>query len=259
MIKILAIGNSFADDSFAYLSKIAKDCNKEVIIGVLFIGGCSLKMHRHNAENNLSTYEYRKDVGEGFVNHKEYSIKMALDDENWDIVTLQQASHDSGIMSSYDDLDFMIDYVDKNALKKVDFMWLMTWSYEKNSSHPEFKRYENNQQIMDKKILECVKNIIIPNKKINGIIPVGIAIRETRKHDSLAGKLSRDGFHLSYDYGRYIAGLVLAKAIFKIEIDDIYYLPSPITKDEALIMIHIVNKTFKEINEILYSNNQDMR
>ena len=81
-MKILAIGNSFADDSFEYFSKIANDFNEEVIIGVLFIGGCSLKMHRYNAENNLSAYEYRKDMGCGFINHKDYSIKKALEDED---------------------------------------------------------------------------------------------------------------------------------------------------------------------------------
>ena len=37
MKKILAIGNSFADDSFEYLSRIDHD----IIIGVLYIGGCS--------------------------------------------------------------------------------------------------------------------------------------------------------------------------------------------------------------------------
>lgn len=254
-MKILAIGNSFADDSFEYFSKIANDFSEEVIIGVLFIGGCSLKMHRYNAENNLSAYEYRKDMGCGFINHKDYSIKKALEYEDWDIVTLQQASHDSGIMSSYDDLDFMIDYVDKNALKKVDFMWIMTWSYEKDSNHPEFKRYGNDQQIMDEKILECVKAKIINNEKICKIIPVGLAIKSARKQALLNGKLSRDGFHLSYDYGRYIAGLVMAQAILKIEIDNIKYRPSIINNDEMLAIVSTINETFNKVNEVLYSNN----
>ena len=52
-------------------------------------------------------------------------------------------------------------------------------------------------------------------KKYNlDIIPNGDAVEEARKlseFDEKAHPITRDGFHLSLDYGRYLAGLVMYK------------------------------------------------
>ena len=60
ILKILTIGNSFSDDTMQYVYQIAKDVGyKEVKLGNLFIGGCSLDKHATNAKENKASYEYR--------------------------------------------------------------------------------------------------------------------------------------------------------------------------------------------------------
>lgn len=60
-IKILAIGNSFSQDAVEqYLYELANAEGIPVIIGNMYIAGCSLERHVKNARSNDSAYAYRK-------------------------------------------------------------------------------------------------------------------------------------------------------------------------------------------------------
>ena len=60
-IKVLTIGNSFSQDAVEqYLHEIAAADGQELIIGNMFIGGCSLERHYINMLNNTADYAYRK-------------------------------------------------------------------------------------------------------------------------------------------------------------------------------------------------------
>ena len=92
MIKVLAIGNSFSQDATRYLHDIAAADGLELKVVNLYIGGCSLNTHINNAVKDLPLYTYElngKDTG------KMISIKDALLADKWDVVTLQQVSHES--------------------------------------------------------------------------------------------------------------------------------------------------------------------
>ena len=47
-MRILAIGNSFSQDAFKYLHKVAEAAGKEVTTVNLYIGGCTLERHWNN-------------------------------------------------------------------------------------------------------------------------------------------------------------------------------------------------------------------
>ena len=73
-IKVLAIGNSFSQDAVEqYLHELGEAEGITMIIGNMFIGGCSLERHVQNIRNNAPAYAYRKvekdgektDVGPG--------------------------------------------------------------------------------------------------------------------------------------------------------------------------------------------------
>lgn len=228
MKKILAIGNSYADDAFEYLSRL----DNNVIIGVLYVGGCSLKTHRYNLENNLPTYTYRKDVGHGLVSVQNIKMIEALLDEKWDIITFQQASYDSGILSTYnEDLDYLLVNVRKIVGEKTKFCWLMTWAYDENSGHEGFKLYHNNQQEMYDSILNCVEKVI-KKKNFYQIIYLGKFIQISRKNNIM--NLTRDSYHLSLDVGRFLASLYLYKELLGEDVALIKYYPSSISYEDFL-------------------------
>lgn len=59
MLKILAIGNSFSQDSTTYLYDLAKSGGVELKVVNLYIGGCSLETHWNNIVENKKDYEYQ--------------------------------------------------------------------------------------------------------------------------------------------------------------------------------------------------------
>ena len=66
VVKILAIGNSFSVDALEqHFYDLAKAEGKTVVVGNLFIGGCSLQRHLDNAINDKPAYSYRKICSDG--------------------------------------------------------------------------------------------------------------------------------------------------------------------------------------------------
>ena len=65
----------------------------------LFIGGCSLERHDRNMQSDETTYEWQYN---GQKTDRLVSLRDALRDRAWDVVTLQQASHLSFDKASYE-------------------------------------------------------------------------------------------------------------------------------------------------------------
>lgn len=206
-MKILAIGNSFSQDATAYLEAIAESAGEDLFVRNLFIGGCSLAMHAENIKTGAATYAYQKDgAGDEMI-----SVADALMREDWDFVTVQQVSGFSGVLPSYDPhLSELLCFI-LNHLPEVRILLHRTWAYERGAEHPRFPLYSSDTDKMHAAILqatECVaKDYHLP------IIPVGDAIQSAKDlpaFDVRQGGISlhRDGYHLSLDYGRYLAALV---------------------------------------------------
>ena len=89
-----AIGNSFSQDAVEqYLHELADAEGISTIIGNMFIGGCSLERHVKNARDNAPAYAYRKIGTDGKKRERgKMSLEAVLADEDWDYVSLQQAS-----------------------------------------------------------------------------------------------------------------------------------------------------------------------
>lgn len=227
-LKLLAVGNSFSEDSVEYLYHITKELGHdndydELVIGNLVVGGCSLDMHVDFATNNKPNYQYTKfskaNDGEKVI-VSNATLLQGLTDEDWNIITLQQRSGYSGIKDTFTPyLDMLIDYINKHKTNiNAKLAWNLTWAYDEDSSHPDFARYNNNQAIMYNAILKTVEDVIIPDKNICFVIPTGIAVQHAREDFK---NLTRDGFHLSIPFGRYVAALTWFFTITNREIDDL--------------------------------------
>lgn len=215
-IKILAIGNSFSVDAVEKnLYDLAKADSIEVIIGNMFIPGCPLKIHLDNARTNSPAYSYRKIVNGKMKKYPNETLKQALEDEDWDYVSLQQASPFSGIYSSYEEsLPTLVQYVKQNLKdeKKTTLMFHQTWAYSQDSKHKAFIYYNRDQKTMYDAIADATSKV----EKLTGIeliIPSGTAIQNART-SSMGDTFCRDGYHLEKSYGRYTAACTWFEAIF---------------------------------------------
>ena len=90
-LKILAIGNSFSQDAARYLHAMAESAGQKLKIVNLYIGGCPLERHWDNVVNDAAEYSHEVN---GAERDQWCSIRQALQEDVWDIVTLQQASGD---------------------------------------------------------------------------------------------------------------------------------------------------------------------
>lgn len=231
-VRILAIGNSFSQDAVEqYLHELAEAEGISTIIGNMFIGGCSLERHVKNARDNAPAYAYRKIGTDGKKREKgKMSLETVLADEDWDYVSLQQASPFSGMYETYEaSLPELIEYVKARLPKKTKLMLHQTWAYASTSRHSGFKNYNCNQLTMYQAIADAVKKAAKANK-IKIVIPSGTAIQNART-SFIGDHLNRDGYHLDVKIGRHTAACTWFERIFKHNVVGNPYTPEGL--DEA--------------------------
>ena len=205
MLKILGLGNSFSWDATTYLDRIAGD----LYVRNLHIGGCSLEGHVDKIRNKKAWYEFQAQGVK--IGEKTVSANDIIASEDWDYITVQQVSHYSGMYETYEPyLTEVLDFIRKTC-PKAKIIWHQTWSYATTSEHPGFANYDHDQELMWSKIEEC-SHRAVKEHNLDGILEVGKAIQTLRRTLTPDGTdFCRDGFHLSYDYGRYAAAYVWAK------------------------------------------------
>ena len=234
-IKILAIGNSFSVDALdQHFYDLAHAEGIDVIVGNMYIGGCTLQKHLNNALNDKPAYTYRKRGLDGkMVVTKEVSLAQALADESWDYISFQQQSGRSGLYDTWvESLPKLIEYVKPKLPKDVVMMIHQTWAYDQTSTHKNFINYNNDQKVMYNAIMAAVKKIS-DYTGIKMVIPSGTAVQNARS-TILKDCITRDGFHLHKIYGRYVAACTWFETIFRKSVVGNPYKPEGMTDEQCL-------------------------
>jgi hypothetical protein len=250
-IRLLAIGNSFSEDAVEQnLYELAKAEGVELIIGNMYIGGCTVATHVANARNDAPAYQYRKTVDGVKTNRPGVKLSEALADEAWDFVSLQQASPHSGQYHTYAaDLPALVEYV-KSALHNNGYELVLhqTWAYAQNSTHSGFTHYGNSQAAMYRAIVEANRQAAgLVN--INIIIPSGTAIQNGRT-SYVGDNFTRDGYHLN-DMGRYTAACTWMETLTgKNVVGNNWYPSSSLTQTQAELAQHAAHYAATNPEEI---------
>lgn len=254
-VKILCIGNSFSQDATYYLYDIAESAGVNLIVGNLYYSGSSLQIHESNAKKNLKAYTYQKWTSSEMESEKNKTMKEVLLDEDWDYITFQQSSENSGLAATYQPyLNNLIDYV-KSVSKNpnVKFALNMTWAYSSDSVNEGFANYNHSQFNMYRSIVEAYKQAL-EETEIDILIPCGTAIQNARTNQSLnsiGNQLTSDGYHLEKNMGRYIGALTLFQTLLikdsNLEVDiyeDVTFIPE--TKNITEDLIYMAKKSVLE-------------
>jgi hypothetical protein len=261
--KVLAIGNSFSSDAMEHLAEIlVAEGYTDFVLGNLYFGGCTLDGHYNRINSGSEDYTFYVNTGSGWSSSKR-NIQYALAYENWDVVTVQQASGYSGITDSFGNLQNIVDYV-RITLNDPDLKiyWHMTWAYQSSSNHSDFPKYNNDQMTMYNAIVNATNEKIVNNNTIDGVLPSGTAIQNLRT-SYLGDTLTRDGYHLSYDIGRYTAALVWYQALWGADLTDLAVAP----KSYPMVALHLpaikeavnnANTTPYEVTQSTHTEREDM-
>ena len=250
-LKVLAIGNSFSEDAIEQnLWEIAQAAGKDIIIGNMYIGGCTIDKHLTCIEGDKPAYRYRKIVDGKTTQTDGYRLSQAIADEKWDYVSVQQASGYSGLYDSYARLGELCEWINANA-PQAKILFHQTWAYSKTSNHPHYSNYGRDQQTMYKAILEESGRAIKENH-IRIVIPSGKAIQLARatELDSFGDDLTRDGFHLDLKAGRYIAAATWFDALFHKSVVGNKYCPEGLSRKQLRTAQKCAHKAVRQIQRV---------
>lgn len=206
-IKVLGIGNSFSEDALEQnISEIALTEGTPMIIANMYIGGCSIDRHVGNIEGNKADYRYTKFTVDGQKTIREkVSLESIINEEDWDYISVQQVSGQSGFYESYARINELISWI-KKKVPGAKILMHQTWAYGVGSNHSDFPKYDSSQEKMHNAICDAVSRVA-REQQVDGVIPSGPAIQELRK---MTGDydLTRDGYHMSLGMGRYTLACV---------------------------------------------------
>ena len=269
-LKVLIVGNSFSISVLPHLPAVAKDCGKKLDIASLYIGGCSLERHWRNVEaaaTNASFRPYRYDrnvEGASVAADARRNIQEVLEGERWDVVTVQQASHESWNAESYSPFgDDLVKYIRAHA-PQARVVVQETWSY--TPWDKRLAKWKMDQSEMYGKLRSAYGAFAA--KHGLKVIPMGAAVQEWRRRlpvkyaeNSFGGDVvggrgqaprdqfkraadnswrpNCDVFHLN-ERGTYFQSLVWAAFLFgPSSLDGLAYTPDFVSESDARLMREI--------------------
>ena len=198
---VLSIGNSFSCDAQRYLHQIAKADGVELNCFNLYIGGCTLSRHYRNMMTEAKAYTLEMNgKSTGFF----VSLKEALLNRDWDVVTIQQASHKSTDYQNYQPyLNKLADYV-RLMVPKAKIVIHQTWAYEPGDEIIVKRLGYSDQALMFKELKSAYQKAA---KDINAdfVIPSGELFQKMISCN--VGRVHRDT-HAGFGLGRYALGLL---------------------------------------------------
>lgn len=237
-IKILSIGHSFSKDVMVTnLYNMFKEGGyQEVKIAYLYMAGCSMPKHLYNIQNSLAQYEYAKNTNGTWVTQNNIAPLTALQDEDWDFVTVQSSPDYIGGQSiskitlgvnsegdqitlpspqtEYEAMDQITDWIKANATNtdvKIDYH--MIWAFSEGCDLWSYTYHDYDQMTMYNNIVNITQEKVQNHEDINRVIPSATAIQNARSSfmgdnfnmpDATQG--GSDGYHLNDD-GDYVAAL----------------------------------------------------
>lgn len=273
-LKILMIGNSFSvsvANDLHQIVRAAPDCKMTLVSA--YIGGCTLNGHWKNiekAEQDPKHQQYwvsvwKSDAPKG-VSRTKGSVNQLLK-QKWDIVTIQQGSHESWDLKFYEPaVEKLIAYIRKNA-PDAEIVLQQTWAYRIDDAR--LRSWKLTQTEMYEKLNHAYTTIA--EKYQLRMIPVGNAVQIARKAlniqstapaaDQLPSKLKHpdlpsfnndivgqshwtqnkktqtmvmktDPFHLN-DRGKYLQACVWFSYLFGKNAEEIKYIPPYIEAEYA--------------------------
>lgn len=237
-IRILSIGHSFSKDVMVtnLYNMFVEGGYSDITIGYLYMAGCSMPKHLYNIQNNLAQYEYAKNNSGRWVTKNNISALTALQEEEWDFVTVQSSPDYIGGQSisnfslgvnndgtkitlsspqtEYEAMDQITDWIKANATNanvKIDYH--MIWSFSEGCNLWSYTYHDYDQMKMYTNIVNITQQKVQNHEDINRVIPSATAIQNARSSfmgdtfnmpDATQG--GSDGYHLN-DRGDYVAAL----------------------------------------------------
>ena len=242
--------SSMISQSYKIFKSLMGD-DVELEIGLMASGGKVLAWHATNASKNNAKYTLRLagEDGKWTTDRSVRTIKDALAYDEWDVVSLQPYGVETttGIAGNnkeqyaFDEVHFgrleqSIPYfldLTETYVPHAKVYYYMHLSEHNTTNYADALANTNSTYVARASVAQTVMTYhgtVNTSKRLAGVVPVGTAIQNARttylttlsnatsssevtlQNDPVFG-LQRDGGHLSFNVGRYIAALTFAEKI----------------------------------------------
>lgn len=276
-LKVLHVGNSFSNNAATFLPQLAEAGGKNLLLAGATIGGCSLERHaRHLNEAKAgdpkgSAYRTDKKLGLNTTS-KTVTLPEALAAQDWDVVTIQQASPMSFRPESYEPYAEQLVTEIREKAPNATILIHQTWPYRPD--HALLKKENMTPDTMYALLVDAYNKL--GERYDLGFLPSGNAVYTASKTDQWAyapdprfdydnppnrnpkekglypgsrwrtrnGKrsLGLDASHLN-QAGCYLAGAVWYEILFNDSVLDVDFVPESLSAAEAKDLRRIAHET----------------
>lgn len=233
--KILCIGNSFSVDTTWRTPEVATALGIELTVGNLFIPGCPICRHYENITRDLPAYTYYHNDGGEWTSTPDFKISEAIHSDDWDYISIQHGSSGGNSYirpECYADFPALVQAVKALAPAHTKIVFNITWAAEPFHHHRDLRTHTGSQLSLMNNIIRITRTLVEPTPDLYRTIPTGIAIQNART--KLTYPLTRDGYHLSKDSGRYLAALTFLCTLTGINPDQLT--PDPEVQNQAVLI-----------------------
>lgn len=220
MLRVLLLSNSFGDDTATYIGSFLDasdiDLNKVCLYSVSVSSSLLSTWVSKINDNDEVTLTRRGGTYEMPVTSGPLHDIIA---QPWDMVIMNQQSAASINEASFFPSVWQLIQLYRSLCpnQRLKFAYLIPWAYDPSYGVAPFGEDRYNA------IITALRSVLSDLRdeydfKFDAIIPVGTAIQNARQVSSPeidgGSDLTRDGAHLQYGAGRYIAAATLFQSIF---------------------------------------------
>lgn len=270
-LKVLMIGNSFSISVSKEAPKIAAAMGKKLDLASLYIGGCPLSKHAKNLNGTNMPYGVGCDYcgvrkvaetplgavcGRNKKGGATGNLRQIIAADKWDIVTIQQASHESWNEKTYQPHADQLIAAIRELAPQAEIRIQQTWSYCKGDSRicDRATMGPGKWGFDQTGMYERLTANYVKLAKDNGfkVIPMGLAVQKFRAaqnitdyKDDVVGnvgpdpkdpaKVRGDSIHLN-SRGHYLQGLVWVGALFGVDVTNCPYKPKKLSDELAVTL-----------------------
>ncbi len=247
VLKILLLGHSFTEDSAEYLWEVCNSMGLTAEIALLWVGGSTIEQRHRWAVNDTNNWELKyKDAAQRGVWRitRGQRHDSTIASNNWDFILIPPETANAHIPNEFlPTVDGYLAYLKTVIDDDTKLCWLSQWSdMEGGVIHENI--YTSSSLRMYEMITGATQNHIVPRGLI--VVPAGTAVQNARTSDICdTTQFTRDGHHLSFKTGRYIAAVTTFASLTNMSIDTLAYAPEGVSKYEREVIIQSVSDAIK--------------
>ena len=272
--KVLMIGNGFSLSLLQHLPQVAADRGVELDLASLYIRNCSLKGHwenvRRDGEKGFRPYQFgRNRFGEYLQGRANVCDVLRM--SKWNIVTIQQASHESWDPETYRKYGELLLAKIRELAPQAKVYVQETWSY--TPWDERLAKWGLTQEEMYEKLHAAYAGF--SRQYGLGIVPFGTAVQEWRRRlpvkytensfggDVIGGGNQDEGDQFKRDAngkwvpncdvfrlgrkGEYFQALVWAATLLDVDLAELGYKPAFVSDSDLKLMKEIA-MSLKELH-----------